>query len=187
MAWEAEETGGFLEPINQQVYMMQWVQIGVENLWLHTQTQMLYTCLHTCTQRNTVIYIVHIDNEIKCIPTIQLGHLIPLCSWKNKRVFPYKTGKEIVIESCNNPKVSRAVVAHAFNLSAWEAESGRFLSSGPAWSTEWIPGQSGLHKETLSWKKKKKIKINKIFQRYKTQMFFLEWINTYQVIITESY
>jgi hypothetical protein len=31
---------------------------------------------------------------------------------------------------------SRAVVAHAFNPSTWEAEAGRFLSSRPAWSTE---------------------------------------------------
>jgi hypothetical protein len=30
----------------------------------------------------------------------------------------------------------RAVVAHAFNPSTWEAEAGRFLSSRPAWSTE---------------------------------------------------
>jgi hypothetical protein len=28
------------------------------------------------------------------------------------------------------------VVAHAFNPSTWEAEAGGFLSSGPAWSTE---------------------------------------------------
>jgi hypothetical protein len=31
---------------------------------------------------------------------------------------------------------SRAVVAHAFNPSTWEAEAGRFLSSRPAWSTK---------------------------------------------------
>jgi hypothetical protein len=31
---------------------------------------------------------------------------------------------------------SRAVVAHAFDPSTWEAEAGRFLSSRPAWSTE---------------------------------------------------
>jgi hypothetical protein len=31
---------------------------------------------------------------------------------------------------------SRAVVAHAFNLSIWEAEAGGFLSSRPALSTE---------------------------------------------------
>jgi hypothetical protein len=52
------------------------------------------------------------------------------------------------------------VVAHAFNPSIWEAEAGRFLSSRPAWSTKWVPGQPGLHKETLSWKTKK-TKTNK--------------------------
>jgi hypothetical protein len=31
---------------------------------------------------------------------------------------------------------SLAVVAHAFNPSTWEAETGRFLSSRPAWSME---------------------------------------------------
>jgi hypothetical protein len=30
----------------------------------------------------------------------------------------------------------RAVVAHAFNPSTWEAEAGGFLSSRPAWSTK---------------------------------------------------
>jgi hypothetical protein len=33
-------------------------------------------------------------------------------------------------------KFSRAVVAHAFNPSTWEAEAGGFLSSRPAWSTK---------------------------------------------------
>jgi hypothetical protein len=37
------------------------------------------------------------------------------------------------------------VVAHAFNASIWEAETGR-----SAWSTKWVPGQPGLHRETLS-------------------------------------
>jgi hypothetical protein len=31
-------------------------------------------------------------------------------------------------------------------------EAGEFLSSRPAWSTEWVPGQPGLHRETLSQK-----------------------------------
>jgi hypothetical protein len=31
---------------------------------------------------------------------------------------------------------SRAVVAHTFNPSTWEAEAGGFLSSRPAWSTK---------------------------------------------------
>jgi major histocompatibility complex class I len=32
--------------------------------------------------------------------------------------------------------LSRAVLAHTFNPSTWEAEAGGFLSSRPAWSTE---------------------------------------------------
>jgi hypothetical protein len=32
------------------------------------------------------------------------------------------------------------MVAHAIDLSTWEAEAGGFLSSRPAWSTEWVPG-----------------------------------------------
>jgi hypothetical protein len=35
-----------------------------------------------------------------------------------------------------NYNLGRAVVAHAFNPSTWEAEAGGFLSLGPAWSTE---------------------------------------------------
>jgi hypothetical protein len=45
-------------------------------------------------------------------------------------------------------------VVHAFNPSTQEAEAGRFLSLRPAWSTKWVPGQPGLHRE----KKNKKIK-----------------------------
>jgi hypothetical protein len=41
------------------------------------------------------------------------------------------------------------VVAHTFNPSTLEAEAGGFLSSGPDWSTEWVPGQPGLQRETL--------------------------------------
>ena len=36
------------------------------------------------------------------------------------------------------------MVAHAFNPSIWKAEVGGFLSSRPAWSTEWVPGLPGL-------------------------------------------
>jgi hypothetical protein len=48
------------------------------------------------------------------------------------------------------------VMAHTFNPSTGEAEAGGFLSSRPAWSTEWVPGQPGLYRKTLSWKEKKK-------------------------------
>jgi hypothetical protein len=54
------------------------------------------------------------------------------------------------------------VVAHAFNPSTREAEAGGFLSSRPAWSTKWAPGQPGLYRETLSQKTKKKKKKKKI-------------------------
>jgi hypothetical protein len=47
------------------------------------------------------------------------------------------------------------MVAHVFDPSTREAEAGRFLSSRPAWFTKWVPGQPGLHKETLSRKTKK--------------------------------
>jgi hypothetical protein len=58
------------------------------------------------------------------------------------------------------------VLAHAFNPSTWEGEAGGFLSSRPAWSTEWLPG---LNRETLSRKNKKqnKTKQNKTKQKNK--------------------
>jgi hypothetical protein len=46
------------------------------------------------------------------------------------------------------------MVANAFNPSTWEAEAGGFLSLRPAWSKEQVPGQPGLHRETLSRKTK---------------------------------
>ena len=47
-----------------------------------------------------------------------------------------------------------AVVAHAFNPSTWEAEEGGFLSSRPAWSTEFQGGQSYKEKPCLKTNKK---------------------------------
>jgi hypothetical protein len=47
------------------------------------------------------------------------------------------------------------------NPSTWEAEAGGFLSSRPAWSTERVPGQPGLHRKTLSQKIQKKKKKKK--------------------------
>jgi hypothetical protein len=52
----------------------------------------------------------------------------------------------------------RAVVAHAFNPSTWEAEAGRFLSSRPAWSTEFQDSQGYTEKPCL---KKTKTKTAK--------------------------
>jgi hypothetical protein len=53
--------------------------------------------------------------------------------------------------------LSRAVVAHAFNPSTWEAETGRFLSSRPAWSkSEFQDSQGYTEKPCL--KKQNKTK-----------------------------
>ena len=41
-------------------------------------------------------------------------------------------------------------MANTFNPSTREAETGRSLSLRPAWSTEWVPAQIGIHRETLS-------------------------------------
>jgi hypothetical protein len=72
---------------------------------------------------------------------------------------------------------SRAVVARAFNPSTWEAEAGRFLSSRPAWSTEWVPGQPGLYRENLSQTNKQKPKkIQKqIFASVYRYLFRMDW------------
>jgi hypothetical protein len=55
------------------------------------------------------------------------------------------------------------MVAHTFNPSTQEAEAGGFLSSRPAWSTKWVPGQPGLYRETLSWKTKTTTTKKKIY------------------------
>ena len=52
------------------------------------------------------------------------------------------------------------LLAYTFNLSTPEAEASGSLSSRPAWSTERVPGQSGLHRETLSQKKSVCVCVN---------------------------
>ena len=46
--------------------------------------------------------------------------------------------------------VYTAVVAHVFIPSTWETEAGAFLTLRPAWTTQRVPGQPGLHRETPS-------------------------------------
>jgi hypothetical protein len=65
-------------------------------------------------------------------------------------------GEEVVAEKGGKEREREpGVVGHAFNPSTREAEAGGFLSSRPAWPTKRVPGQPGLHRETLSRKKKK--------------------------------
>jgi hypothetical protein len=54
-----------------------------------------------------------------------------------------------------------AVVAHSFNPSTLEAETGRFLSSRSAWSTEWVPRQPGLQRNPVLENKKQNQQTNK--------------------------
>jgi hypothetical protein len=70
-------------------------------------------------------------------------------------------GEKLALKDCIQ---SQAVVVHTFNPSLWEAEAGGFLSSRTAWST----GQPGLHRETLSQKKKKLYtgRITKVYAIY---------------------
>ena len=71
------------------------------------------------------------------------------------------------------------MVAHAFNPRTQEAEAGECLSSRPAWSTEWVPGQPGLHRETMSQKTNKKNKK----QKTKTENLVVENICLYSIWI----
>jgi hypothetical protein len=50
---------------------------------------------------------------------------------------------------------SQVMLGHTFNSSTQEEQTGLFLSLRLAWSTEQVPGQPRLHRETLSQKKKK--------------------------------
>jgi hypothetical protein len=75
---------------------------------------------------------------------------------------------------------SQAVVAHAINPSTWETETGRFLSSRPAWSTEWVPGQPGLYRETCLETNKQTNNNNKNPKqtnkpKKQTNMYLLGW------------
>jgi hypothetical protein len=64
------------------------------------------------------------------------------------------------------------VVVHTFNPSTQEAEAGGFLSSRPAWSTKWVPGQPGLYRETLSWKTTTTTTKNECFLK---SAMFCQW------------
>jgi hypothetical protein len=62
-------------------------------------------------------------------------------------------GSENNIKKSGQAEVSKV---HAFNPSTWEAEVDSLVPDQPSWSTERVPGLSGLHRETLSQEKKKK-------------------------------
>jgi hypothetical protein len=61
-------------------------------------------------------------------------------------VMEMKKNKKMMIEY-EVIGASRTVVAHAFNPSTWETETGGSLSFRPAWSTWQVLGQPRLHSE----------------------------------------
>ena len=63
-----------------------------------------------------------------------------------------------------------AVVAHAFSPSTWEAEAGGFLSSRPAWSTEFQDSHGYTEKPCLE----KKIKTSLFLLPNSTEMVNLD-------------
>jgi hypothetical protein len=101
--------------------------------------QSQYFSIHTSSSLFCLV-IYYVEPSITCKHS--LGPVWCLCTQ-----LPHK-----------NSATVPGVVAHAFNPSTWEAEAGGFLSSRPAWSTEWVPGQPRLHRETLSGKNKNKNK-----------------------------
>ena len=58
----------------------------------------------------------------------------------------------LIVQSPLQPlqKLFKSQEVRAFSPSTWEAETGRSLNSRSAWSTKQVPGQPGLHRETLS-------------------------------------
>ena len=53
--------------------------------------------------------------------------------------------------------------------STWEAEAGGLVSLRLAWTTEWVPGQRGLHRESLTWKTEIPRKNKKKKKKYQTK------------------
>jgi hypothetical protein len=77
--------------------------------------------------------------------------------------------------SLKKKKLLPGVVVHAFNPSIWEAEAGEFLSSRPAWSTEFQDSQG--YTEKLCLEKRKKIvelKANLVYRESQVSQDYTE-------------
>lgn len=49
-------------------------------------------------------------------------------------------------------------MVYIINPNIQEAEAGESLTLGPVSSEQWVPGHSGLYKDSLFWEKKRKKK-----------------------------
>jgi hypothetical protein len=104
--------------------------------WLNSQESCGETLCRVDPTRTSAAYLAkaarHFESHLSCLllgtqgTPARLERLVRECLCERTNVGPF------------------------YHLS--EAEAGRFLSSRPAWSTKWVPGQQGLYKETLSQK-----------------------------------
>jgi hypothetical protein len=104
--------------------------------WLVYKSLEIYSPCNVCRSPTWKIAKKH---KVEVICFVYIGCIVFTWLWKLWEYWLFKK-----------------VVAHAFNPSTREAEAGRFLSSRPAWSTKWVPGQPGLYRETLSQKTQNK-------------------------------
>jgi hypothetical protein len=77
------------------------------------------------------------------------------------------------------------MVAYTLDLSTWEGEAGGYLSSRPAWSTECVPGQPGLHRKTLSktrQKEKREERAQEFMLQQKENIYIYTHTHTYTYI-----
>jgi hypothetical protein len=76
--------------------------------------------ISTINHRHSTCAYLHIENKVFIY--LYIG----------KHVSVYKS----FVTQFKTKKLCQAVVVHAFNPTTWEAETGCFLSSRPAWSTD---------------------------------------------------
>jgi hypothetical protein len=110
---------------------MRWRQ-GVT----HFSWSGMYTCfiLRLCSQINIIFSFI----ENRCLfHTSYSNYGLPYPTPPSPFLASLlQSGSEPSLSHLRKQTGSLVVVAHAFNPSTWEAETGGFLSSRPAWSTE---------------------------------------------------
>ena len=74
------------------------------------------------------------------------------------------------------------MVAYTFSPSTWEAGAGGSLGLRPAWSTDWVPGQPELHRDSLSQSPPVPQKERKIKEKYSPMKQFLKY-HTFQHVL----
>ena len=130
------------------------------------------TCLHMC--EHSLLWSWPSRGFRRTIP----GQTFPPEVYWKKEGQEREMGETLYMgDTGKGGRLKPGVVAHAFNPSTWEAETGRFLSLRSAWSTECVPGQPGLHRETLSRKTN-----NLIIRRWAKWILGIWWLLPWQQV-----